>query len=52
VPLDSASGAQALGNNAMNDQMLSMFSTRLEEMTRKISDVAEYTKKTAQYAGV
>jgi len=51
VPLDSASGAQALGNNAMNDQMLSVFSARLEEMTRKISDVAEYTKKTAQYAG-
>jgi hypothetical protein len=52
VPLDSASGAQALGAGAMNDQMLSMFSARLEEMTRKISDVAEYTKKTAQYAGV
>jgi hypothetical protein len=51
VPLDSASGAQALGAGAMNDQMLSMFSARLEEMTRKISDVAEYTKKTAQYAG-
>jgi hypothetical protein len=51
VPLDSASGAQALGASAMNDQMLSMFSARLEEMTRKISDVAEYTKKTAQYAG-
>ena len=52
VPLDSASGAQALGAGAMNDQMLSVFSARLEEMTRKISDVAEYTKKTAQYAGV
>jgi hypothetical protein len=52
VPLDSASGAQALGGGAMNDQMLSVFSARLEEMTRKISDVAEYTRKTAQYAGV
>jgi hypothetical protein len=52
VPLDSASGAQALSNSAMNDQMLSMFGARLEEMTRKISDVAEYTRKTAQYAGV
>jgi hypothetical protein len=52
VPLDSASGAQALGTSAMNDQMLSVFSARLEEMTRKISDVAEYTRKTAQYAGV
>jgi hypothetical protein len=51
VPLDSASGAQALGGGAMNDQMLSVFSARLEEMTRKISDVAEYTRKTAQYAG-
>jgi hypothetical protein len=52
VPLDSASGAQALGASGMNDQMLSVFSARLEEMTRKISDVAEYTRKTAQYAGV
>jgi hypothetical protein len=32
--------------------MLSIFSARLEEMTRKISDVADYTRKTAQYAGV
>ena len=51
VPLNSASGAQALGASAMNDQMLSIFSARLEEMTRKISDVADYTRKTAQYAG-
>jgi hypothetical protein len=51
VPLNSASGAQALGTSAMNDQMLSIFSARLEEMTRKISDVADYTRKTAQYAG-
>jgi hypothetical protein len=51
VPLNSASGAQALGAGAMNDQMLSIFSARLEEMTRKISDVADYTRKTAQYAG-
>jgi hypothetical protein len=52
VPLNSASGAQALGAGAMNDQMLTIFSARLEEMTRKISDVADYTRKTAQYAGV
>ncbi len=51
VPLNSASGAQAVGASAMNDQMLSIFSARLEEMTRKISDVADYTRKSAQYAG-
>jgi hypothetical protein len=49
VPLDSARANQVLGGS--NDQMMALFSERLEEMTRKISDVADNTKKTAMYAG-
>jgi hypothetical protein len=49
VPLDSARANQIAGGS--NDQMMALFSERLEEMTRKISDVADNTKKTAMYAG-
>jgi hypothetical protein len=49
VPLDAARANQIAGGS--NDQMMALFSERLEEMTRKISDVADNTKKTAMYAG-
>ena len=49
VPLDSSRANQIAGGT--NDQMMALFSERLEEMTRKIGDVADNTKKTAMYAG-
>jgi len=51
VPLDSPKGNQLTGGGASSEQMMAMFSERLEEMTRKISDVADYTRKSSMYAG-